>query len=158
MKNRNRNSRNGRKSNVNYYIAQDGEISVLLREIEKRDEIFQFYDIKIGGIIIKDCRLIDSKNGEFVAMPSTQDNNGDYHALVYLNTELQERLTDIICDGEFDETDETILSFGSKSKSRKTKTRKTKTRKPKPETVDEDDEDNEDDNSDEDDDNPYPFD
>ena len=157
MKNRNRNSRNSRKSNVNYYIAQDGEISVLLREIEKRGEIFQFYDIKIGGIIIKDCRLIDSKNGEFVAMPSTQDNNGDYHALVYLNTELQEQLTDIICDGCFDETDETILSFGSKSKSRKTKTRKTKTRKPKPETVDEDDEDNEDDNSDDDDDNPYPF-
>lgn len=155
MKNRNRNSRNSRKSNVNYYIAQDGEISVLLREIEKRGETFQFYDIKIGGIIIKDCRLIDSKNGEFVAMPSTQDNNGDYHALVYLNTELQEQLTNIICDGYFDETDETILSFGSKSKSRKTKTRK-----PKLETVDEDDEDNEDDeddNSDDDDDNPYPF-
>ena len=153
-RNRNRNS-NSKKSNINYYIAQDGEISVLLREIEKRGEIFQFYDIKIGGIIIKDCRLIDSKNGEFVAMPSTQDNNGDYHALVYLNTELQEQLTNIICDGYFDETDETILSFGSKS--RKTKTRKTKTRKPKPETVDEDDEDDEDGNSDDDDDNPYPF-
>ena len=155
MKNRNRNSRNSRKSNVNYYIAQDGEISVLLREIEKRGEIFQFYDIKIGGIIIKDCRLIDSKNGEFVAMPSTQDNHGDYHALVYLNTELQERLTDIICDGEFDETDKTILSFGSKSKS---KSRKPKTRKPKPETVDDDSDGDDDDDSDEDDDNPYPFD
>ena len=147
MANRNRN-RNSKKSNIRYYIAQDGKISVLLREIEKRGETFQFYDIKIGDIIIKDCRLIDSKNGAFVAMPSTQDNNGDYHALVYLNTELQERLTDIICDGEFDETDETILSFGSKSKS---KSRKPKTHKPKPETVDEDD------NSDEDDDNPYPF-
>lgn len=155
MANRNRrNSRNSKKSNISYYIAQDGEISVLLREIEKRGEIFQFYDIKIGGIIIKDCRLIDSKNGEFVAMPSTQDKNGDYHALVYLNTELQERLTDIIYDGEFDETDETILSFGSKSKSRKTKTRK-----PKPETVDDDDDDDSDsdEDDDDDDDDDYPF-
>lgn len=146
MANRNRNSRNSKKSNISYYIAQDGEITVLLREIEKSGEIFQFYDVKIGGIIIKDCRLVESKYGEFVAMPSTQDKNGDFHALVYLDAEMQERLTDIIYDGEFNETDETILSFGSKSKSRKPKTRK-----PKPETVDDSDD------SDEDDDNPYPF-
>lgn len=106
------------KTTVQRYYAESAGIRALLKEVTKGKDTYEFYDIDIGGIIIKDCKLIDGKNGTFIGTPS-KEVNGEYYPMVYINENLTDNIVDFLENAEWEETKDTRLEFeNSKSKSR----------------------------------------
>ena len=52
-----------------------------------------YFDVEIGGVTIKSCRLVEGKNGLFVSMPSKtidgEDGDPIYKSMVFLTDELK---------------------------------------------------------------------
>lgn len=106
---------------------------------------YEFYDIQYGDVIITGCRVVDSKNGAFLAMPSREGSDGEYYPVVYLSHELGDKFMDWIEeadeneDWEEVETDFYLRHLEDEDEKPKKKKRKTVVES------DEDDEDDEDD-------------
>ena len=147
------------KATITYYTAstEDGKITALCREISKSGKIYTYYDVKVGNIIIRDCKLVDGKNGEFIGSPSKTDKDGNYHPLVYLNEPLHRAIVNLINDAEWEETEDTMLTFEDTmltfEDAKKRKPGKGKSKSKSKSKPDEDD----DEDDDEDEDNDYPF-
>ena len=52
-----------------------------------------YFDVEIGGVTIKGCRLVEGENGLFASMPSIrkdgEDGNPIYQTMVFLSDELK---------------------------------------------------------------------
>ena len=108
------------KTNINYRVADSGSVKVLERFVETDGDDFTFYDICIANtVIIKDCRLVSGKNGEFIATPARKAGD-NYYPYAYISDAVQKAVLDLIDDEEaWDATDETYLTFDKPDKQEK---------------------------------------
>ena len=109
-----------KKTNINYRVADSGSVKVLERYVESGDDDFVFYDICIANtVIIKDCRLVSGKNGDFIATPARKAGDS-YFPYAYISDAVQDAVLDLL-DKIDDEsvwvgTDETCLTFDKPDK------------------------------------------
>ncbi len=112
-----------KKTNITYRVADSGSVKVLERYIESGNDDFAFYDICIANtVIIKDCRLVSGKNGDFIATPARKAGD-DYYPYAYISETVQEAVLKLMeklgDDSVWVETDETYLSFDKPDKQEK---------------------------------------
>lgn len=145
------NSRNKTKTTVKKYLINPaGGVKILNTHIVKNRDEYDFYDIMVGGILIKGASIVSGKKGDFLGMPS-KERNGDWYPVVYLSHALSDELMSYIEDAdendEWEEVDnDAYLNFeaGVDKKNRKSKTGNKKNRK----NDEDEDDDGEDDDGD----------
>ena len=113
-------ARQGKKTNITYRVADDGNVKVLERYVECGNDDFVFYDICIcNTVIIKDCRLVSGKNGDFIATPARKAGDS-YYPYAYISEAVQEAVLKLMeklgDDSVWVETDETYLTFDKQDK------------------------------------------
>ena len=112
-----------KKTNITYRVADNGSVKVLERYVESGNDDFVFYDICIANtVIIKDCRLVSGKNGDFIATPARKAGD-NYYPYTYISEAVQDAVLDLL-DNIDDEsvwvgTDETYLTFDKPDKQEK---------------------------------------
>lgn len=113
-------ARQRKKTDIHYRVADNGSVKVLERYIESGNDKFVFYDICIANtVIIKDCRLVSGKNGDFIATPARKAGDS-YYPYAYISEAVQDAVLDLIDDEEvWDATDETYLTFDKPDKQKK---------------------------------------
>ena len=106
-----------KKTNITYRVADSGSVKVLERYVESRDDDFVFYDICISNtVIIKDCRLVSGKNGDFIATPARKAGE-NYYPYAYISEAVQDAVLDLLDDeNAWEATDETYLTFDKPDK------------------------------------------
>ena len=112
-----------KKTDITYRVADSGSVKVLERYIESGNDDFAFYDICIANtVIIKDCRLVSGKNGDFIATPSRKAGDS-YYPYAYISDAVQETVLKLMeklgDDSVWVETDETYLTFDKPDKQEK---------------------------------------
>ena len=116
-------ARQRNKTNITYRVADNGSVKVLERYVESGNDDFVFYDICIANtVIIKDCRLVSGKNGDFIATPARKAGD-NYYPYAYISDAVQDAVLDLL-DKLDDEsvwvgTDETYLAFDKPDKQEK---------------------------------------
>ena len=105
------------KTNITYRVADSGSVKVLERFVETGGDEFTFYDICIANtVIIKDCRLVSGKNGDFIATPARKAGDS-YYPYAYISEAVQDAVLDLIDDDTaWTDTDETYLTFNKPDK------------------------------------------
>lgn len=113
-------ARQRKKTNITYRVADDGNVKVLERYVESGNDDFVFYDICIcNTVIIKDCRLVSGKNGDFIATPARKAGDS-YYPFAYISEAVQKAVIDLIDDDTaWTDTDETYLTFDKPDKQEK---------------------------------------
>lgn len=108
------------KTNITYRVADSGSVKVLERYVESGNDEFVFYDICIANtVIIKDCRLVSGKKGDFIATPARKAGDS-YYPYAYMSETVQDAVIDLIEDeNAWTDTDETFLTFDKPDKSDK---------------------------------------
>ena len=112
-----------KKTNISYRVADSGSVKVLERFVETGGDEFTFYDICIANtVIIKDCRVVSGKNGDFIATPARKAGD-NYYPYAYISEAVQDAVLDLL-DKLDDEsvwvgTDETYLTFDKPDKQEK---------------------------------------
>lgn len=108
------------KTNITYRVADNGSVKVLERYIESGNDDFVFYDICIANtVIIKDCRLVSGKKGDFIATPARKAGDS-YYPYAYISEAVQDAVLDLIDDeSAWQDTDETYLTFDKPDKQEK---------------------------------------
>ena len=112
-----------KKTNISYRVADNGSVKVLERYVESGNDDFVFYDICIANtVIIKDCRLVSGKNGDFIATPARKAGD-NYYPYAYISDAVQDAVLDLL-DKLDDEsvwvgTDETYRTFDKPDKQEK---------------------------------------
>ena len=109
-----------KKTNISYRVAESDSLKVLERHVESGDDEFVFYDICIcNTVIIKDCRLVSGKNGDFIATPARKAGD-NYYPYAYISEAAQHAVLDLIDDDTaWQDTDETYLAFDKPDKQEK---------------------------------------
>ena len=109
-----------KKTNITYRVADSGSVKVLERDVESGNDDFTFYDICIANtVIIKDCRLVSGKNGDFIAAPSRKSGD-NYYPYAYISKAVQSAVLDLIDDEDaWEATDENYLTFDNPDKPEK---------------------------------------
>lgn len=109
-----------KKTNITYSVAESDSLKVLERYVESGDDEFVFYDICIcNTVIIKDCRLVSGKNGDFIATPARKAGD-NYYPYAYISDAVQKAVLDLIDDETaWEATDETYLTFDKPDKQEK---------------------------------------
>ena len=113
-------ARQHKKTNITYKVADNGSVKVLERYIESGNYDFVFYDICIANtVIIKDCRLVSGKNGDFISTPARKAGD-NYYPYAYISEAVQNAVLDLIDDDTaWTDTDETYLTFEKQEKQEK---------------------------------------
>lgn len=108
------------KTNITYRVAESDSLKVLERYVESGDDEFVFYDICIcNTVIIKDCRLVSGKNGDFIATPARKAGD-NYYPFAYISEAVQDAVLELIDDDTaWTDTDETYLTFDKPDKPEK---------------------------------------
>lgn len=111
------------KTNITYRVADNGSVKVLERYIESGNDDFVFYDICIANtVIIKDCRLVSGKNGDFISTPARKAGDS-YYPYAYISEAVQETILKLMeklgDDSVWVETDDTYLTFDKPDKQEK---------------------------------------
>lgn len=109
-----------KKTNITYRVADNGSVKVLERYVESGNDDFVFYDICIANtVIIKDCRLVSGKNGDFIATPARKAGD-NYYPYAYISDAVQEAVLKLMeklgDDNVWVETNETYLTFDKPDK------------------------------------------
>ena len=109
-----------KKTNITYRVADSGSVKVLERFVETGGDEFTFYDICIANtVIIKDCRLVSGKNGDFIATPARKAGD-NYYPYAYISEAVQSAVIDLIDDeSAWEASDETYLTFDNPDKQEK---------------------------------------
>lgn len=116
-------ARQHKKTNITYRVAESDSVKVLERYVESGNDDFVFYDICIcNTVIIKDCRLVSGKNGDFIATPARKAGD-NYYPYAYISDAVQDAVLELL-DKIDDEsvwvgTDETYLTFDKPDKQEK---------------------------------------
>lgn len=68
--------------------SQETKETINVREVEvsRVREISNgtvFFTLKLNGVTIYDCRVVEGKNGDFIAFPSDKGSDGKYYSKVY---------------------------------------------------------------------------
>ena len=110
-------ARQRKKTNITYKVADNGSVKVLERYVESGNDDFVFYDICIANtVIIKDCRLVSGKNGDFISTPARKAED-NYYPYAYISEAVQDAVLDLIDDeSAWQDTDETYLTFEKQDK------------------------------------------
>jgi len=59
------------------------EVKVLrINVVENIKDVKAFVDISYGGLIINGLKIVDGKEGRFVAYPQVKGKDGNYHSIV----------------------------------------------------------------------------
>ena len=113
-------ARQHKKTNITYRVAESDSLKVLERCVESGDDEFVFYDICIcNTVIIKDCRMVFGKNGDFIATPARKAGD-NYYPFAYISKAVQNAVLDLIEDDTaWTDTDETYLTFDKPDKQEK---------------------------------------
>lgn len=85
-----------RNKRIKELILPAKRFAVLRTTIGSGKNGYSFYDIQYGDVIITGCRVVDGKNGAFLAMPSREGSDGEYYPVVYLSHELGDKFMDWI--------------------------------------------------------------
>ena len=112
-----------KKTNITYRVAESDSLKVLERYVESGNDEFVFYDICIcNTVIIKDCRLVYGKNGDFIATPARKAGDS-YYPYAYISDAVQEAVLKLMeklgDDSVWVETGETYLTFDKPDKQEK---------------------------------------
>ena len=109
-----------KKTNITYRVAESESVKVLERYVESGKDEFVFYDINIcNTVIIKDCRLVSGKNGDFIATPARKAGD-NYYPYAYISDVVQEAVLDLINDDTaWTDTDDSYLTFEKSGKQEK---------------------------------------
>ena len=71
--------------------------AVMRTTIKKGRDRFQYFDLKYGGVVITGCRLVESKKGDFLGMPSKYNEKDDeYYPLVFMSHDVHDAFMNII--------------------------------------------------------------
>lgn len=110
-------ARQRKKTNISYRVADSGSVKVLERFVETGGDEFTFYDICIANtVIIKDCRLVSGKNGDFIATPARKAGD-NYYPYAYISDAVEDAVLDLIDDDTaWTDTDEAYLTFDKPDK------------------------------------------
>lgn len=110
------------KTNITYRVAESDSLKVLERYVESGNDEFVFYDICIcNTAIIKDCRMVSGKNGDFIATPARKAGD-NYYPYAYISEAVQDAVLDLIDDeNAWEATDDTYLTFDKPDKPEKQK-------------------------------------
>lgn len=113
-------ARQRKKTNITYRVAESDCVKVLERYVESGNDDFVFYDICICNIvIIKDCRLVSGKNGDFISTPARKAGDS-YYPYAYISEAVQDAVLDLLDDeSAWQDTDETYLTFDKPDKQEK---------------------------------------
>ena len=113
-------ARQHKKTNITYRVAESNSVKVLERYVESGNDDFVFYDICIANtVIIKDCRLVSGKKGDFIATPARKAGDS-YYPYAYISEAVQNAVLDLIEDDTvWTDTDETYLTFDKPDKQEK---------------------------------------
>ena len=105
------------KTNITNRVAESDSLKLLGRYVENGDDEFVFYDICIcNTVIIKDCRLVSGKNGDFISTPARKAGDS-YYPYAYISEAVQEAVLNLIDDDTaWTDTDETYLTFDKPDK------------------------------------------
>ena len=111
-----------KKTNITYRVADNGSVKVLERYVESGNDDFIFYDICIANtVIIKDCRLVSGKNGDFIATPARKAGDS-YYPYAYISDAVQDAVLNLIEDDTaWTDTEETYLTLDKPDKPDKQK-------------------------------------
>ena len=101
---------NRRNKRIKELILPAKSFAVLRTTIGSGKNSYEFYDIQYGAVIITGCRVVDSKNGAFLAMPSREGSDGEYYPVVYLSHELGDKFMDWIEEADDEEEWEEVES------------------------------------------------
>lgn len=106
------------KTKTEYEIANGGGVKLLERRIFKGNEEYVFYDIMISNtVIIKDCKVVEGKNGDFIGTPA-REQGGKWYPQAYISDAVQTAVLKLIDDANaWSETDATYLAFEEQDKS-----------------------------------------
>lgn len=68
--------------------SQETKETINVREVEvsrvrQTQNGTVFFTLKLNGVTIYDCRVVEGKNGDFVAFPSDKGSDGKYYLKVY---------------------------------------------------------------------------
>lgn len=133
-----------RNKRIKELILPAKRFAVLRTTIVSGKNQYEFYDIQYGDVIITGCRVVVSKNGAFLAMPSREGSDGGYYPVVYLSHELGDKFMDWIEEADenedWEEVEEDFYLRHIEDEDEKPKKNKKKRK-----TVVESDEDDEDD-------------
>lgn len=113
-------SKQSNKVSITYAVAEGGGVKVLERHIEKGSESYDFYDIMVANtVILKDCRIVSGKNGDFVATPSRKD--GDkYYPQAYISEAVEDAVLKLLdTESAWAETNDQYLTFDDKKDDKK---------------------------------------
>ena len=99
-----------RNKRIKELILPAKGFAVLRTTIGSGKNQYEFYDIQYGDVIITGCRVVDSKNGAFLAMPSREGSDGEYYPVVYLSHDLGDKFMDWIETADDEEEWEEVES------------------------------------------------
>lgn len=137
-----------RTKRIKELILPANRFAVLRTIIESGKNQYEFYDIQYGDVIITGCRVVDSKNGAFLAMPSREGSDGEYYPVVYLSHDLGDKFMDWIKtaddEEEWEEVEEDFYLRHIEDEDEKPKKKKRKTVVESDEEEDEEDDEEED--------------
>jgi len=69
------------------------DITILDIRDHPSDAVRAEFNVQLGGVLIRDVRLVDGKNGTFIGMPSRKDRDTDrFYDLVALSDALKARV------------------------------------------------------------------
>lgn len=108
------------KAETEYAIAEGGGVKLLERRIFKGKEEYVFFDIMISNsVIIKDCKVVEGKNGAFISTPA-REQDGKWYTQAYISNAVQTAALKLIDNpNAWSETDVTYLTFEGQDKSEK---------------------------------------
>lgn len=79
------NKKTTKKVENNYITVTQADVE-RVRAVEKNGKLTVYFSLTLNGVEIHDCRVVEGKNGDFIAMPSKKDKKSDkYYSYVYAN-------------------------------------------------------------------------
>lgn len=55
-----------------------------------------FADVSVGGVTIKNVKVVEGKDGLFASMPSVKDKNGQYQPVCYVDKDIRQAFNDAV--------------------------------------------------------------
>lgn len=106
-----------KKTETEYAVAEGGGVKLLERRVYKDKEEYIFYDIMISNtVIIKDCKVVEGKNGAFISTPSRKQGE-KYYPQAYISDAVQAAVLKLINDDNaWSATEDTYLTFENQDK------------------------------------------
>jgi DNA-binding cell septation regulator SpoVG len=142
-----------RNKRIKELILPAKGFAVLRTTLRPGKNSYSFYDIQYGNVIITGCRVVGSRNGAFLAMPSREGSDGEYYPVVYLSHELGDKFMDWIEtadeEEEWEEVEEDFYLRHIEDEDEKPKKNKKKRKAVVESDEDEDDEEEDDEEEDE---------